>query len=259
MIQNRPAYAIECVDHALYLIRLLQTEGPLGVSEAADRLGVARSTAHRLLAMLVYREFARQDDDRRYRASELLRPIPPSGAPVRELRQLAPRWLHSVVDLTGETSTLAVLAGKEARIVITLECDQTIRVGDRAARALPAHLSSGGKVMLAALHNCELRRLYSACPCIDFPGLQHELALVRRRGWAINNQRTESGVTALGVPVGGPGGVVAALAIAMPSVRFNHDRLSRWVSTLTASAAGLRSDLCRALPIEYTLKRSCTV
>ena len=46
-VKDRPAYAIESVDHALRLATLLQHEGPLGVSEAARRLGVARSTAHR--------------------------------------------------------------------------------------------------------------------------------------------------------------------------------------------------------------------
>ena len=67
-MKNRPPYAITSVDHALRLAQVLQREGELTVSEAAERLGVARSTAHRLLAMLVYRDFAEQGPDRRYRA-----------------------------------------------------------------------------------------------------------------------------------------------------------------------------------------------
>ena len=51
-MKNKPAYAITSVDHALQLATVLQVEGPLTVSEAAERLGVARSTAHRLLSML---------------------------------------------------------------------------------------------------------------------------------------------------------------------------------------------------------------
>ena len=67
-MKNEPPYAITSVDHALRLALILQREGQLTVSEAAERLGVARSTAHRLLAMLVYRDFAEQGTDRRYRA-----------------------------------------------------------------------------------------------------------------------------------------------------------------------------------------------
>jgi IclR family acetate operon transcriptional repressor len=66
-VKNKPPYAIESVDHALVLAQLLQQEGSLRVTDAAERLGVSRSTAHRLLAMLVYRDFAEQTDDRRYR------------------------------------------------------------------------------------------------------------------------------------------------------------------------------------------------
>ena len=63
-----PAYAIASVDHALRLATILQLEGNLTVAEAAERLGVARSTAHRLLQMLVYRDFAVQHPGRQYGA-----------------------------------------------------------------------------------------------------------------------------------------------------------------------------------------------
>ena len=55
-MKNAPSYSIASVDSALQLATALQVEGSLSVSEAAERLGVARSTAHRLLAMLVYRD-----------------------------------------------------------------------------------------------------------------------------------------------------------------------------------------------------------
>ena len=71
-MKNRPTYAIASVDHALQLATILQVEGPLTVSEAAERLGVARSTAHRLLSMLCYRDFAVQDGDRRYVAGPVV-------------------------------------------------------------------------------------------------------------------------------------------------------------------------------------------
>lgn len=48
--KERPAYAITSVDHALRLAALLQLEGATTVTDAAARLGVAPSTAHRLLA-----------------------------------------------------------------------------------------------------------------------------------------------------------------------------------------------------------------
>src|SRR5436309_113375 len=72
-VKNRPAYAIASVDSALLLASLLQQEGPMRVTDAAGRLGVSVSTAHRLLGMLVYRDFAEQLPDRRYGPGTVLR------------------------------------------------------------------------------------------------------------------------------------------------------------------------------------------
>jgi Bacterial transcriptional regulator/IclR helix-turn-helix domain len=60
-LKTPPPYAIASVDHALRAAAMLQLEDGLTVSEVAERLGVARSTAHRLLAMLVYRPAERPD------------------------------------------------------------------------------------------------------------------------------------------------------------------------------------------------------
>jgi DNA-binding IclR family transcriptional regulator len=56
-----PAYRLSSVDHALELLLLFRSRPALRVSEVAAELDVARSTAHRLLGMLVYRQFAVQD------------------------------------------------------------------------------------------------------------------------------------------------------------------------------------------------------
>jgi DNA-binding IclR family transcriptional regulator len=58
---DAPAYLLRSVDHALQLLLLFRSKQSLRVSEVADHLGVARSTAHRLLGMLVHRQFAEQD------------------------------------------------------------------------------------------------------------------------------------------------------------------------------------------------------
>jgi DNA-binding IclR family transcriptional regulator len=243
-MQNQPPYPIASVDHALHLATLLQQEGPMRVSDAAERLGVSPSTAHRLLAMLVYRGFAEQRSDRRYQAGDVLRPVPPSLAPVALLRQVALPHLHVLVDRVQESVNLVVLAGAEARFVATVECTQILRVGNRVGRTLPAHLTSGGRAILAVMLPDEVAGLYDGSDDVDLARLRRELALVRRRGFAINDQRTEAGLTALGVAVRNPPRCpIAAVAIAMPRVRFHRDRIPSWISALAATVSGIEHDL----------------
>ena len=157
-VKNKPPYAIASVDSALLLATLLQQEGPMRVTDAAERLGVSVSTAHRLLGMLVYRDFAEQLPDRRYGPGRLMRHGPAPQAPVARLREVALPYLRGLVDELGETANLMVLAGADVRFVATVESDQVLRVGDRTGRALPAHLSSGGKAVLAARSAADGRR-----------------------------------------------------------------------------------------------------
>ena len=243
-MKNQPPYPITSVDHALHLAILLQQEGPLRVSDAADRLGVSPSTAHRLLAMLVYRGFAEQRPDRRYEAGDVLRPAAATQAPVAQLREAALPHMQELVARTGESVNLMVLAGDETRFIATAESRQVLRVGSRAGRVLPAHLTSGGKALLAALPPDQITALYEGATGLDLPRLRRELALVRRRGFAINDQHTETGLTALAVPVRAPDGApLAAIALALPSARFHRNRVTEWVSALSATATAVTQSL----------------
>lgn len=240
-MKNKPPYAIDSVDNALQLAQLLQQEGPMRVTDAAERLGVSRSTAHRLLTMLVYRDFAEQAEDRRYRAGDALRPAEISHAPVPLLRQVGLPHLGALMERVQESTNLMILAGTEVRFIATVECRQTLRVGDRVGRVLPAHLTSGGKAMLAALPADDVNELYENSPGeVDLPRLRRQLTLVRKRGFAINDQQTEAGLTALGMAVRDHhGGAGVAVTIALPSARFDRDRLLDWVSAMTDTAAAV--------------------
>lgn len=243
-MRNRPPYAIASVDAALHLAAALRQEGPMRVTDAAGRLGVSGSTAHRLLAMLVYRDFAEQQEDRRYRAGPVWATAAQPEAPVARLRGVALPHLRRLVDDLGETANVSVLAGADVRFVATVECDQVLRVGDRTGRTLPAHRTSGGKAVLATLADEERAAVLAELPAAVRSRVVRELAAVRRRGYALNDQDTESGLTAVGVavPTGDPA-VRIGLSLAVPSARYRRERLPGWTEALHATAAALGREL----------------
>jgi IclR family acetate operon transcriptional repressor len=74
--------------------------------------------------------------------------------------------------------------------------------------------------------------------------LERELARVRRPGFAVNDQETEAGLTAVRVAVPPAGGLSgAALSVAAPTVRYSADRLPGWATRLTEAAAAIARDL----------------
>jgi IclR family transcriptional regulator, acetate operon repressor len=247
-LRNKPAYAIESVDHALHLAQLLAQEGPLRVTDAAERLGVSASTAHRLLAMLVYRDFAEQGSDRRYRAGAALRRVEQSEAPIVLLRRVALPHLQTLVHRVHETANIMLLVRDQVRFVATVECDQVLRVGDRAGRILPAHLASGGKAILATLTAPQLTELYAPRDDVDLPRLRRELSAARKRGFAINNQQTEAGLTGVGIALRDPSSKpTAAISLSLPAARYDRERLPIWVNALSATAHMIEHDLATRL------------
>ncbi|MFI5661354.1 IclR family transcriptional regulator [Streptomyces sp. NPDC051684] len=250
-LKTPPPYPIASVDHALRAATILQMEGGATVSQIADRLVIARSSAHRLLAMLVYRDFAVQDEDRLYRAGPVLELAAHSQSLVSRLRETALPHLHRLVGLLDETANLTVLTGDTARFIASVESRQALRVGSREGMVFPAHRTTAGLLLLAELPDTELDEVYDAeryrdrvAERPDLDALRTELKRLRRNGFAVNKERSERGLIAVGVPVReASGAAVAGLSVSMPSVRYAPRRLEPLVTALRNAAHGLEEEL----------------
>ncbi|MEU0936055.1 IclR family transcriptional regulator [Embleya sp. NPDC005971] len=250
-LKTPPPYAIASVDNALRTATMLQLEGPMTVSEVARRLGVAISTAHRLLAMLVYRDFAVQGPDRTYRVGPVLELAAHSQSAVSRLRAAALPHLRRLVDMLGESANLAVRTGETVRFIASVECTQALRVGSREGMVFPAHRTTVGLVLLAELDDAELESLYAAerweNRAFDRPDLvelRAELSRVARNGFAVNQSRSERGLVAVGVSVRGADATsVGGLSVSMPSIRYDRTRVTQLVATLRSAAVALERDL----------------
>ena len=228
-----PAYPLESVDRALRLIALLQAGETLTVSSAAEILGVVPSTAHRLLGALCYREFAAQDDARRYVAGPSISPITNALTASMPRASAAP-GLHEIYAALGETTHLMVLRGTHIQFIDGIEADHVLRVGLRVGGTMPAYCSAGGKAMLAALPVAEVRALHRGglpewptAKVSTADGLDRMLALVRQTGYGVNIEETEVGVCGIGAAItDARGRPVAAFTIAVPLPRYDHRKIA---------------------------------
>lgn len=249
-MKTPPAYAPSSVDHALRLAQILQVDGSVTVSAAAERLGVARSTAHRLLTALVYRDFAVQGEDRTYRVGPVLALAESARSGLGALRAAAVGPMRALVDRIDETVNLSIRTGRNVRIIASAECAQALRVGSREGTVFPAHQATGGLIELAALPDEEVAALYAEDRLApgeqppDLAQLRRELWAVRRSGVALNLERTERGVVAVGCAVKDhAGATTAALSVSMPGVRYSPRMLKPLTAALTSAADAITQAL----------------
>lgn len=241
---QKPTYAVESVDNALQLLLMLHHLDSLGVTEAAEELGVAPSTVHRLLAMLKFRGFATQGPDHRYRLSALSRQLAHRSAP--SLPAVAAPHLEWLSHKTRETVHLMARSGASVRFIECVEGESALRIASRVGKMLPAHLTSGGRVLLAALPPQYVAGLYPEFGRDegDFARLLRRLSVVRQCGYATNIGETERGVNAIGVPIRDDTScVVAALAISTPSVRYQRRNILTLLPAARAAAERISCDL----------------
>jgi DNA-binding IclR family transcriptional regulator len=251
-VKNKPPYAIESVDNALRILQTLRDTGQVRVSGVAAELGIARSTAHRLLAMLVYRDFAVQAEDRSYRPGPAIAAEPLRGEPAQRLRQVMRPHMEALCDQVAETINLVVLLGTQTRFLHTVESAQVLRVGDRQGTILPAWKTSGGKALLAELPDARLTALLRGASgrppegmtAAERRSLVNQLRLVRDQGYAENIEESESGVCAIGLCVKDKAGdPVAALSVSAPSVRYTPDRSRMFLKELRTTVTTAQADI----------------
>jgi len=248
-----PAYRLQSVDHALQLLLLFRTKRSLRVSQVADHLDVARSTAHRLLGMMVYRQFAVQDVvTKAYLPGPRLVEIGLALAGALDLRARMRPYLNEIAAVTGETVSMLVLEADSVHFVESIESQRTVRVSARPGQRVPAHATSGGKAMLAALSPAEVLAIYPSEHLVTATDrtlstrqeLLAELARVRETGFATNFEEREAGLGAVGMAVlGADGRPAAAFAVAVPMQRLSQAYAGEIVRTLRAVVATASADL----------------
>ncbi|MDR6867606.1 DNA-binding IclR family transcriptional regulator [Microbacterium resistens] len=242
---RRPPYAVESVDRALQLLQMLRDNGSLRITDASRELGVSVSTAHRLIAMLVYRGFAIQEESRVYVPGPAMgeQPVQPGGG--LGFKNVVQPYLERLSAETGETANLMIRVGANVRFLSSVESENILRVGDRRGSVLPARLASGGRALLAELPEAQVRRLYDGeLTDGEVDALLGELAQVRRAGFALNSEATETGVHAVGAVVRRGGEDVGAISVSFPSSRLTPALRERVIDALL----GVCRDLAAADP-----------
>jgi DNA-binding IclR family transcriptional regulator len=235
------------VDNALRLLEIIGERQVLRVADAADLLGVARSTAHRLLTALRRRGFVLQDrPNGAYRPGPVLTEIGLAAIGRIDIRRAARPVLEELREQTRETVSLSLLEGRNIRFVDCVESPRSVRVGNRTGMVMPAHCTAGGKAILACLAPVELDRRYrdrdlaarTPASISDWAVLARQLEEIRRDGYALNSEEGESGISAVAVALRDvTGAPLAAIAVVVPTSRMPTEESARALAPTVLRAA----------------------
>jgi len=236
---------LSSVANAMRLLKVFSDdEFEIGVSELAKRLGLAKSTAHRLATTLVReRILERGSRDGKYRLGLLLFEL---GSLVRRKMDVSAEarpHLKALMEKTGESVLLAVLDGHSVLYINRFESRRAIRMGFGIGARAPLHCTALGKALLAYQPGEFIEETIAlGLPrhtdgTITGPqALRQELAAIRARGYAVEDQEAESGLRSIAAAVrNDAGSVIACLGLAGPAHRLTKKVLLSYARELMAA------------------------
>ncbi|MBQ0855539.1 IclR family transcriptional regulator [Streptomyces sp. BH-SS-21] len=248
-----PAYPIASVENTLRILLLLGERDRLSLADVAAELDIARSSAHRLMAMLTYYDFVRQDSaSRAFRPGAALVDVGLSAVRALDIRALARPVLTELAASTEMTAHLALPRGRDILYVDGVESRRTIRAALRTGDTLPAHVTGVGKALLATLSDDQLRQMYRDAPpqavtdksVSSVEALIKEAHKARKAGYGVNRGESEPGVLSLGVAVSLPEpGMFAGLGLVCPEATADPEWEPRIAARLQAAAAELAREM----------------
>lgn len=215
---------MKSVTAALDVLDCFIQDDELGVSDIARRLGVAKSTAHRLLTSLRSRDLVeRNPESGQYRLGMHLFELGQLAQERMRLRQVALPLLEQLRAASGCAAQLSIPGGADVLYVERLEALRGGQSLTPVARRMPAHATSSGKAVAAWNADLAQRRREAGFPVLTAATIRtagefdRALATVRRRGVATNLGESHPGVCSVAAPVLDAGGTaLAAISLVVP-------------------------------------------
>lgn len=242
---------VQSVERALDVLEMLAGAGrEMGVSELGQATDLPYATIHRMAATLLQRGYLHQDPrSRKYVLGSRL--IHLGSAAGHMMGSAARPYLERLVELTGETANLALLEEGYAVYVAQAPSRRMVRTFTEVGNRVSPHSTAVGKVLLSHQPASVVSRIVSrhglaaATPntITELPELLEEVERVRTRGYALDLEEQEEGVTCVAVPLAPSTGPVAAMSVSGPTARMGEDRRVEIVAHLHAVAAEFASGM----------------
>ncbi|MCV7095875.1 IclR family transcriptional regulator [Mycobacterium kubicae] len=193
--------------------------GNLRLVDLGERLGLAKSTARRLLVGLTEVGLVSVDAAGRYSLGERLLSLgSATGAHIAALFRPTIERVAAATD--GETVDLSVLRGQRMLFIDQVESSHRLRAVSAVGVRFPVHDTANGKAALAALNDIDAGALLSRLEPATADSLRREIAEIRSSGIAFDRDEHTPGISAAAIARRAVGDNIIAISVPTPTERF---------------------------------------
>ena len=238
---------INSIERCLKVIDIL-SENPAGLklTEISGHLDLHPSSVHHMVSTLLPHDYITQDPDTKkyslgFRFLEISRKILNN----LDIRKVAHRHLEILRQKCQEAVHLAMLRDSKVVYIDKLDTLSGLSLATYVGFATDPHAAAGGKVLLAGLTDDAVRGIYKNKSLKNYgkntitrlPDLLAELARIRKRGYAVDNEEYYEGVRCVAAPVRSGGEVVASISVTGSIFTMTRERIEKELAATVVKAA----------------------
>jgi IclR family transcriptional regulator, acetate operon repressor len=251
----KPAEAgsVQAIDRGLVVLTVIAAADGMTLSDLAQRVGLAPSTAHRILASLSAHRFVQHDEERGlWLIGVGAFEVGTAFLRNRRLAGIGRVVMHTLMERSGETVNLGIEDSGEVVFISQVESHRALRAFFRAGSRAAIHASGVGKALLAHLPEAHVRDILHKRGLKKFT--EHTLVVpadlfgalkeVRARGWAVDDEERTPGMRCVAAPIFNEyGEAIAGVSVSGPTVRITPERIGEFGPLVKRAAAEITTSI----------------
>lgn len=225
--------SLQSLERGIAVIQVFSRERPaLTLSEVARLTGITRATARRILLTLEDLGHVRSDG-RLFSLTPRVLTLGWAYLSSLNLWETAQPLMEELTKQTNESCSAATLDLPDVVYVARVPTSRIMTIALGIGTRLPAHCTSMGRVLLAALPEPELEDFLATARLEPYTGrtitdperLRRTIHSVREQGWALVDQELEIGLRSIAAPLRVDGRTIAAINVSAAAPRVPLEQL----------------------------------
>ncbi|PSL40176.1 IclR family transcriptional regulator [Planomicrobium soli] len=246
---------VQSLERAFNLLDTL-SEYPDGlqITRLSEKVGLSKSTVHRLLATLITMNYVYKDpESEKYRIGYRLLYLTRNILNNIDVISIAKPFLEALSADVNETIHLCIEDMGEVLYVDKIESNQTIRMFSRVGSRAPMYCTGVGKMLLSGMEQTKYNNVVDRISFVSKTEntikskdqLATELQVIKEQGYALDNVENEEGIRCIAAPIiDSKGDIIASFSISGPSNRITMDRVNEeLVHKITQTSAKISRHL----------------
>jgi len=228
---------IQVADRLFGVLEYLATTDAAGLMDVANHMNLNKSTTHRILTSLQYMGYVKQNDEQKYELTMKIVEISSKVMGRVDVISVVRPKLRLLMEVSGETVHFVKRDGNDAVYIDKVDSHQNaVQMISHIGSRIPLFCSGVGKAMAATFTSDDVRNLWKNSnivkltphTIVDYIDFEDDLSLIRKRGYAVDDEENELGVRCIATDISAHGKEAEfAISISAPVSRMSDDRIAK--------------------------------